>query len=148
MGLKTITLLMFFYGGLCLLLYQEDLALVYNPLVVVLSVFLGHHLVDGLVYVTASVFLLRRRKWARSLALGYSIIPLLQSSVFALFGLLHPVAFRPGNFFVSQPSSMQSGSYELALGIVLVPLVMSCLFLWALTRPQIRVQFEPEAPRE
>jgi hypothetical protein len=146
-GVKAIALLMFFYGGFCLLLYQEDLVLVYNPLVLVLSVFIGHHLVDGLVYVTASVFLLRVQNWARSLAIGYSFIPLLQSSWVAVSGLFHPAAFAPGNFFVLQPYSMQGGSYEFALALTYVPLIMSCVFLWGLTRPQIRMQFSRERSR-
>ena len=141
MRLKAIALIMFFYGGLCLLLYQEDLVLAYNPLMMGLSVFLGHHLVDGFVYVTAGVFLLRRQRWARILALGYSFIPLAYSSYQAIVGVFRPAVFHPGNFFAVQPYSMKDGSSALVFGITFVPLLMSGLFLWALTRPLIRAKF-------
>ena len=120
MGLTATVLLMFFYGGACLLLYQEDLALVYNPLTLLLSVFIGRHLVDGLVYVTASVFLLRCRPWARSLAIGYSLLLLLVSA----WGLVAQLG-RPA---------------QLARAMSWLPLLMSGFFLWALSRPQIRAQ--------
>ena len=147
MGLKAIALLMFLYGGLCLLLYQEDLVLVYNPLMMGLSVLLGHHLVDGFIYVIAGVFLLRRQRWARILALVYSLIPLAYSSYLAIVGVFHPAVFHPGNFFVLQPYSMKGRSVEFALALTYVPLLMSCVFLWGLMRPQLRAQFTRAAPR-
>jgi len=146
MGLTTIALLMFLYGGLCLLLYQEDLVLVYNPITLALSVFLGHHLVDGFVYVTAGVFLLRRQRWARILAIVYSFVPLASSSYLAIGGVFHPAVLWPENFFALQPYSMQGGSYEFALALTYVPLLLSCVFLWGLTRPHIRAQFTRAAP--
>src|SRR3990167_5188610 len=118
--MTTTVLLMFLYGGLCLLLYQEDLALVYNPIILLLSVFIGRHLVDGLVYVTVSVFLLRCRPWARSLAIGYSLLLLVVSA----WGVVTQLG-RPA---------------QLARVMSWLPLLMSGLFLWALSRPQIRAQ--------
>ena len=116
---------MVLYGGACLLLYQEDLALLYNPLMLGLSVLLGHHLVDGFFYVLAGVFLLRRQRWARSLAIGYSLLLLLVST----WGVVTQL-WRPA---------------ELARPVVWVPLLMSGLFLRALTRPHIRAQFARQA---
>ena len=136
MGVRPIALLMVLYGGLCLLLYQEDLVLVYNPLTLIESVFLGHHLVDGFVYVTAGVFLLRQRRWARRLAVIYSAIPALYAVWMSLMALRRPEVFAPEYFFAFQPFSMQGGSLALALAVTYVPLLMSCLFLWSLTRPQ------------
>jgi len=139
---------MVLYGGLCLLLYQEDLVLVYNPLTLAMSVFLGHRLVDGLVYVTAGVFLLRRQRWARRLALSYSVIPFLYAVWVTVEALRNHAVFNPGNFFVLQPYSMQGRSFEFALALTYVPLLMSGLFWWGLTRPQVRAQFTRVGPRE
>jgi len=112
---------MFLYGGLCLLLYQEDLGLVYNPLILLLSVFVGRHLVDGFVYVIAGVFLLRCRPWARSLAIRYSLLLLVVSAWRLVAQLRHPAQL------------LQVMSW--------IPLLLSGFFLWALTRPTIRMQF-------
>jgi hypothetical protein len=127
---------MFLYGGLCLLLYQEDLVLLYNPFMLAQSVFLGHHLVDGFVYTIAGVFLLRRQPWARRLAVGYSVIPALYAVWMTLRALRQPSVFDPEQFFAFQPFSLQGGSLTLAFAVTYVPLLMSCLFLWGLTRPQ------------
>ena len=135
---------MVLYGGACLLLYQEDLVLLYNPLMMGLSVLLGHHLVDGFVYVLAGVFLLRRQRWARRLALGYSVIPLAYAGWMTVLALWHPAVFQPDHFFARQPQVMQGGSFAFALAVTYVPLLMSCLFLWSLTRPPIRAQFRRE----
>ena len=134
-GVIPIALLMVLYGGLCLLLYQEDLVLIYNPLTLVESMFLGHHLVDGFVYVTAGTFLLRQRRWARRLAVVYSVIPSLYAVWITLMALRRPGVFDPDSFFAFQPFSMQGGSFAFALAVTYVPLLMSCFFLWGLTRP-------------
>lgn len=144
MGLTTTALLMFLYGGLCLLLYHEDLVLLYNPATLVLSVFLGHHLVDGFVYTIAGVFLLRCQPWARRLVLGYSVLPFLYASWVTVAAMRNPAVFDPGNFFVLQPYSMQGRSFTFALALTYVPLLMSVVFWWSLTRPPIRAQFQRE----
>lgn len=132
---------MFLYGGLCLLLYHEDLVLLYNPVTLALSVFLGHHLVDGFVYTIAGVFLLRRQPWARRLALGYSVLPVLYACWMTVAAMKNPAVFEPGNFFALQPYSMQGRSFAFALALTYVPLLMSAVFWWSLTRPPICAQF-------
>ena len=146
MGLTTIALFMFLYGGLCLLLYQEDLVLLYNPVALALSVFLGHRLVDGFVYTIAGVFLLRRQPWARRLALGYSALPVLYAAWMTVAAMGNPAVFDPAQFFVSQPYTMQGRSVMFALAITYVPLFMSAVFWWSLTRPAIRAQFGRGTP--
>ena len=131
--------------------------LIYGPLVYYCNALTGGytillliHIPDGIVFLIAGMFILGRKNWARKLAVITSIIMFLLFLYPAIYGFFHPVVFHPGNVFSDHYNFIWRDSIDthkslyisLAVGIIYVPLIMYCLFVYYFTRPKVKEQFK------